>query len=202
MITIRTIRTPDWPAIMAIQHECYHQFEPEPLEVMQNKTELAPASCWVAERQGKVLGYLLCHPWRAHQPPPLSVPMKALAGHDEFYLHDLAVSSKARGLGVGQRLLARALAFASHAGYRHAGLVRFRMPPPSGASRGLCPPTPANRWWSMVTGLSICGCPWQTAVPNREPSAEFNKKSSIKKAPFGAFFHIIESSSLELAEYQ
>ena len=83
MITIRTIRTPDWPAIMAIQHECYHQFQPEPLEVMQNKTELAPASCWVAERQGKVLGYLLCHPWRAHQPPPLSVPMKALAGHDE-----------------------------------------------------------------------------------------------------------------------
>ena len=62
MITIRTIRTPDWPAIMAIQHECYHQFEPEPLEVMQNKTELAPASCWVAERQGKkkvVLKWLL-----------------------------------------------------------------------------------------------------------------------------------------------
>ena len=77
MITIRTIRTPDWPAIMAIQHECYHQFEPEPLEVMQNKTELAPASCWVAERQGKVLGYLLCHPWRTHQPPPLSVPSAA-----------------------------------------------------------------------------------------------------------------------------
>ncbi|ATP90461.1 GNAT family N-acetyltransferase [Aeromonas caviae] len=139
MITIRTIRTPDWPAIMAIQHECYHQFEPEPLEVMQNKTELAPASCWVAERQGKVLGYLLCHPWRAHQPPPLSVPMKALAGHDEFYLHDLAVSSKARGLGVGQRLLARALAFASHAGYRHAGLVAVQDAPAFWRKQGFVP---------------------------------------------------------------
>ena len=34
MIKIRTIRPPDWPAIMAIQSECYHQLEPEPLEVI------------------------------------------------------------------------------------------------------------------------------------------------------------------------
>ena len=72
--------------------------------------------------------------------------MKALAGHDEFYLHDLAVSSKARGLGVGQRLLARALAFASHAGYRHAGLVAVQDAPPSGASRFV----PADTGKSLV----------------------------------------------------
>ncbi|MCO4203907.1 GNAT family N-acetyltransferase [Aeromonas taiwanensis] len=129
MITIRTIRAPDWPAIMAIQRECYHLLEPEPLEVMQNKSELAPASCWVAERRGRVLGYLLCHPWRAHQPPPLSVPMEALAGRDEFYLHDLAVSGEARGLGLGRRLLAKALDFASREGYRHAGLVAVQDAP-------------------------------------------------------------------------
>ena len=139
MIKIRTIRPLDWPAIMTIQSEFYHQLEPEPLEVMSNKAQLAPACCWVAERQGRVLGYLLCHPWRAHQPPPLSVPMKALAGHDEFYLHDLAVSSKARGLGVGQRLLARALAFASHAGYRHAGLVAVQDAPAFWRKQGFVP---------------------------------------------------------------
>ncbi|RQM66335.1 GNAT family N-acetyltransferase, partial [Aeromonas hydrophila] len=72
MIKIRTTRANDWPAIMAIQDECYHQLDPEPIEVMSNKAELAPACCWVAEHQGQVLGYLLCHPWRAHQPPPLS----------------------------------------------------------------------------------------------------------------------------------
>ena len=74
---------------MAIQRECYHQLEPEPLEVMSNKAELAPACCWVAERQGKVLGYLLCHPWRAHCPPPLSQPLQPLTDHEEFYLHDV-----------------------------------------------------------------------------------------------------------------
>ena len=89
MIKIRTIRPPDWPAIMAIQSECYHQLEPEPLEVMSNKAELAPACCWVAERQGRVLGYLLCHPWRAHCPPPLSQPLQPLTDHEEFYLHDV-----------------------------------------------------------------------------------------------------------------
>ncbi len=139
MIKIRTIRALDWPAIMAIQSECYHQLEPEPLEVMSNKAELAPACCWVAERQGRVLGYLLCHPWCAHQPPPLSVPMTALAGHEEFYLHDLAVSDQARGLGVGQRLLATALDFASREGYRHAGLVAVQDAPAFWRKQGFVP---------------------------------------------------------------
>lgn len=134
MLKIRTTRPDDWPAIMAIQRECYHQFEPEPLAVMRNKAELAPDSCWVAEHRDRVLGYLFCHPWRAHQPPPLSVliqavPMLTLAGDGEFYLHDLAVASQARGLGIGQRLIETALAFASHQGYGHAGLVAVQDAP-------------------------------------------------------------------------
>lgn len=139
MLKIRTIRALDWPAIMAIQHECYHLFDPEPLEVMQNKSELAPDCCWVAERQGKVLGYLLCHPWRAHQPPPLSVPMQRLAGNEEFYLHDLAVAGAARGIGVGQRLLATALAFASEEGFEHAGLVAVQDAPAFWHKQGFVP---------------------------------------------------------------
>lgn len=139
MINIRTIRAIDWPAIMEIQRECYHQLDPEPLEVMSNKAELAPACCWVAERQGKVLGYLLCHPWRAHQPPPLSVPMRRLAGRDEFYLHDLAVAGDARGIGVGQRLLATALEFASDEGYAHAGLVAVQDAPAFWRKQGFYP---------------------------------------------------------------
>ncbi|WP_349922008.1 GNAT family N-acetyltransferase [Aeromonas veronii] len=139
MINIRAIRAPDWPAIMKIQHECYHQFDPEPLDVMQNKSELAPACCWVAERQGKVLGYLLCHPWRARRPPPLSVAMQRLAGDEEFYLHDLAVSGEARGIGVGQRLLATALAFASEEGFAHAGLVAVQDAPAFWRKQGFLP---------------------------------------------------------------
>lgn len=139
MIKIRTIRPLDWPAIMTIQSECYHQLEPEPLEVMSNKAELAPACCWVAERQGKVLGYLLCHPWRAHCPPPLSQPLQPLTDHEEFYLHDLAVSGEARGLGVGQRLLATALAFASDEGYQHAGLVAVQDAPAFWRKQGFVP---------------------------------------------------------------
>ncbi|WP_368198681.1 GNAT family N-acetyltransferase [Aeromonas sp. R7-4] len=139
MINIRTIGIPDWPAIMAIQHQCYHLFDPEPLEVMQNKTELAPACCWVAEHRGKVQGYLLCHPWRAHEPPPLSVPMQGLAGDEEFYLHDLAVAPEARGIGVGQRLLATALDFASREGYRHAGLVAVQDAPAFWHKQGFVP---------------------------------------------------------------
>lgn len=139
MINIRAIRALDWPAIMKIQHECYHQFDPEPLEVMQSKSELAPTCCWIAERQGKVLGYLLCHPWRARRPPPLSVPTQRLAGDEEFYLHDLAVSAEARGIGVGQRLLATALKFASGEGFEHAGLVAVQDAPAFWRKQGFMP---------------------------------------------------------------
>ena len=141
MINIRAIRALDWPAIMRIQHECYHQFDPEPLEVMSNKAELAPECCWVAEHQGKVLGYLLCHPWRARRPPPLSVTMPGLAGSEEFYLHDLAVAGEARGIGVGQRLLATALAFASEEGFEHAGLVAVQDAPTFWRKQGFVPAT-------------------------------------------------------------
>ncbi|MGY6037282.1 GNAT family N-acetyltransferase [Aeromonas sp. AE23HZ002T15] len=141
MINIRAIRALDWPAIMKIQHECYHQFDPEPLEVMSNKAELAPECCWVAEHQGKVLGYLLCHPWRARRPPPLSVTMPGLAGSEEFYLHDLAVAGEARGIGVGLRLLATALAFASEEGFEHAGLVAVQDAPAFWRKQGFVPAT-------------------------------------------------------------
>ncbi|MFM4717725.1 GNAT family N-acetyltransferase [Aeromonas bivalvium] len=138
-IQIRSISPQDWPQIMAIQAECYHQLTPEPLSVMSNKAELAPDCCWVAEYQGRVRGYLLCHPWCANQPPPLSVTMTALAGAQEFYLHDLAVSAEVRGMGVGQRLLATALTFASNKGYQHAGLVAVQDAPTFWRKQGFVP---------------------------------------------------------------
>ncbi|MGB6189995.1 MAG: N-acetyltransferase [Aeromonas molluscorum] len=138
-IQIRPVSPEDWPQIMAIQAECYHQLSPEPLSVMRNKAELAPQSCWVGEVRGVVLGYLLCHPWRTHQPPPLSQPMMALAGEEEFYLHDLAVSARARGQGMGQALLDQALSHASRSGYTRLGLVAVQDAPAFWLRQGFTP---------------------------------------------------------------
>ncbi|MCS3459931.1 GNAT family N-acetyltransferase [Aeromonas sp. BIGb0445] len=138
-IQIRPITPEDWPQIMAIQAECYRQLAPEPLSVMRNKAELAPQCCWVGEIKGAVLGYLLCHPWHAHQPPSLSVPMAALTGDEEFYLHDLAVSTRARGLGLGQALLDQALRHASHSGYARLGLVAVQDAPAFWLRQGFAP---------------------------------------------------------------
>nr|WP_268921101.1 hypothetical protein [Shewanella vesiculosa] len=41
-MSIRPITANDWPAIMAIQAQCYVELTPESLEVMQSKWQTSP----------------------------------------------------------------------------------------------------------------------------------------------------------------
>lgn len=114
---------------MRIQAQCYHDVTPEPLPILQQKAQLSPDTCWVAERSGEVLGYLLCHPWHHGHPPSLSRPIEQLDGDDLFYMHDLAISDRARGLGVGQRLIDTALSHAREDGYNEVALIAVQDAP-------------------------------------------------------------------------
>lgn len=128
-LTIRTVQPNDWPSILTIQDECYHALEPESLAVLQDKVKRAPTSCWVATSHGEVLGYLLCHPWPHASPPPLDTPLPSMTEAEIFYLHDLAIASKARGMGAGMALLDRALSYATANGFSKAALVAVQNAP-------------------------------------------------------------------------
>ncbi|MEW7865308.1 GNAT family N-acetyltransferase [Aeromonas diversa] len=128
-VSIRTIRYGDWSAIMHIQAQCYHELVPEPLHILQQKVGLSPQTCWVAERGGQVLGYLLCHPWHYGPPPSLSCPIGEMTRDEIFYLHDLAIADEARGLGVGQRLVDTALDHAKEDGYDEVALIAVQDAP-------------------------------------------------------------------------
>ena len=101
---LRAITPQDWDAILAIQDECYSQLDPEPLHVLQSKWQVSPVlfcvrSKWVSCQL--LLSSPLDHQYAA----------SALSTHhpftwaDTLYLHDIALSAKAQGLGAGAKAL-------------------------------------------------------------------------------------------------
>lgn len=103
-MSIRPITANDWPAIMAIQAQCYVELTPESLEVMQSKWQTSPTSCVVFERQGNVLAYALVHPWQRGDAPSLNRELKGPIESNSWYLHDMAISPNAQGMGIGKQL--------------------------------------------------------------------------------------------------
>lgn len=106
LLSIEPITEAAWPQILALQAECYQELAPESEAVLRSKWRAAPATCLQCkDRGGALLGYLLSHPW-PHAGLPALHREYEIAGHcDRLYLHDLAVSPRAHGLGVGKGLV-------------------------------------------------------------------------------------------------
>ena len=122
-VTLRTMRAADLDAVLRIQREAYGDAYQESAEVLGRKLDISPGACWLAERGGEALGYVFAHPWRAGAPPLHeridSLPARA----DHGFLHDLAVSPRARGLGVGRSLFGKVTNWSAQAGHRALTLV-------------------------------------------------------------------------------
>lgn len=104
---IREIQAQDWPAILRIQDECYPDIEPESLAALQSKARLSPQTCFVVTQDDAVIGYCLAHPWQRDLPPSLEQVLDAAPKQETLYLHDIAFSAKARGLGAGAAVFNR-----------------------------------------------------------------------------------------------
>jgi GNAT superfamily N-acetyltransferase len=103
-MSIRPICSTDWPAIMAIQAQCYVELTPESLGVMQSKWRASPTSCLVFEQQGRVLAYALVHPWQRGDAPSLETDISGQINANCWYLHDMAITPNAQGMGIGKQL--------------------------------------------------------------------------------------------------
>lgn len=122
-ISITPISSQDWNSIALIQSECYVSDDIlEPITVLQSKWHASPKTCFVARQDGRthqdsmVLGYVLAHLWQG-TPPSLShafekaqLPKPPYDNQIYLYLHDMAISPKARGMGLASQLLQRLLA--------------------------------------------------------------------------------------------
>ncbi|WP_394129625.1 GNAT family N-acetyltransferase [Shewanella maritima] len=101
---IRNITSHDWPAIMAIQAQCYADDTLESLTVMQDKWRFSPNSCLVIDVENCIAGYVLAHSWQLHHIPKWDQPLPTAPFFDCLYIHDMAIAQSFRGQGIAQQL--------------------------------------------------------------------------------------------------
>lgn len=139
-LALRPLRPTDLPSVLAIQRAAYGDGYQESAAVLGRKLELAPRACWLAESGGVAVGYVFAHPWSDTGAPPLHAPLLALpARAGQGFVHDLAVSPAARGLGVAAALFGRVRDWSAAAGHRGLRLVALAEAVPFWARQGFGP---------------------------------------------------------------
>lgn len=125
--TIRAIREGDWVSVDRIQREAFTAEALEDIETIKSLGQLSPETCLIAEREEEPVGYLIAHPWKADDLPPLNTCLREIPENAAtFFLHDLALSPKARGQGVAPGLVAEGLARARQLGLQDASLLSIQ----------------------------------------------------------------------------
>lgn len=144
-----------WRGILEIQDAAYHEIASEELDVLKSKQFLSPETCFVCiSEKDEILGYLLAHPWNGSEPPKLYEPLLDSERSDSLYLHDMAVSSRSKGQGIGSSMMAKLIEVAKLKCIKRINLV---------AIQG------ADSFWSMhgfkvIKESSICSSYGDNAV--------------------------------------
>ncbi len=123
MLVIRQMQLTDLPAVVKLQDRCYSEDLFESADLVKSRLLLTPQSCWVALYQDKLWAYLFSYPAILGNINALGQPFAAYSDANCLYLHDLAVSSDARGQGVATKLLAKATDYARELDFDYLSLV-------------------------------------------------------------------------------
>ena len=123
MFKLRAMQARDIPAVMTIQEESYAAELLESEAVICNRLAACPQLAWVAEDDEGVCAYLFAYRSRVGKVTPLDGEFQQHAEADCLYLHDLAVSRRANGRGIGPALVRRNLEQARLQQLRYSALV-------------------------------------------------------------------------------
>ncbi|KZN48293.1 GNAT family N-acetyltransferase [Pseudoalteromonas luteoviolacea] len=146
-MVISKIEEVHWVSILDIQEKSYQEIGTEDLAVLKSKNDASPGTCFVCvSDHGEVLGYVLAHPWSGITPPKLFEPLPNIAHCEYLYLHDMAITPRAKGNGIGRAAALKLIEIAKKQGIDKISLV---------AVQG------SDRFWSLigfqeVQGVNAC----------------------------------------------
>lgn len=122
-IVLRPVREMDFPAIMAVQGEYYSGHFLEPEATLRARWLASSDTAWVAEDESGVCAYLFGYRSTLGKITSLRGMFEIAERPDTLYLHDLAISKRAVGRGVGTRLVRLAWLLARREGLKYSSLV-------------------------------------------------------------------------------
>ena len=117
------MKADDLPAVLEIQTECYPPVMNESLATIHARLQTSPGSAWVSEDRKGVSAYLMAYRSIIGKITPLGGAFKVPDKSNCLYLHDLAISSRARGTGLGRLLVGHAWQAAGMDGLEYSALV-------------------------------------------------------------------------------
>ncbi len=120
---IRLMTQDDVQQVLHIQAQCYRPLTLEGETTIRARLDSAPDSAWVAEDDAGVCAYLVAYRSMVGKVTPLDGLFAPAHAADSLYLHDLAVSPRVNGQGVGPALVACAWESAQEQGLTHSSLV-------------------------------------------------------------------------------
>lgn len=120
---LRPLGEHDIAAVLAIQAESYSEQLLESAAIIRQRLASFPDLAWVAEDGEGVCAYLFGYRSRSGLVTPLDGSFAEPETADCLYLHDLAVSRRAGGRGIGPALVQRLLEQGRASRLRYSALV-------------------------------------------------------------------------------
>ncbi|MGV3742598.1 MAG: GNAT family N-acetyltransferase [Burkholderiaceae bacterium] len=142
----RLAKTDDVLAIHAIQEGCYRVSMQEQIDVIVQRLQAAPDTCWIAEDKAGACGYLFAYPSNLGTVTALGGRFAVVSNADTLYLHDLAVSARMAGKGIGNALVELAMHTARRMEMRYSALVSVQDSRQYWMRRGYEDGTPTARY--------------------------------------------------------
>lgn len=101
-----------------------HPDYPEDDAVFAERLRLYPEGCRVLEGERGLVAYVVSHPWRHLEPPPLNALLGTLPPQPStFYIHDLALAPEVQGTGAATSVVAWLARHASACGLSSMSLI-------------------------------------------------------------------------------
>ncbi|MFF8321002.1 GNAT family N-acetyltransferase [Streptomyces bobili] len=128
---IRLLQEEDWDDVVALEERAYAASGlSEGREALRSRHRASPSTCFVLEHAGGFGGYLLALPYPRFHCPDLSRVEEGVVreSHREsnLHTHDLVVAERARGQGLGPRMLRHLEETGRAARYLSLSLVAVR----------------------------------------------------------------------------